>query len=85
MSERNQTYADHIKELRIINLKLMHDRVCHMSHEGAYMWWIEDAVPDDPSEDDFIDIAEDDEMYEDCVETFLEILKKYGKYGFVKE
>ena len=84
MSERNLTVAEQIKAKRIENVRNMHNLVCGLNNENAYMWWIEDAVPDEPSDDDFIDIAEDDEMYEECIETFLKILTKYGKDGFVK-
>ena len=84
MNERNKTVAEQLKEKRIENLRNMHELMCKMNNEEAYMWWIEVGVPDEPSYYDLVDIAEDDEMYEECIETFLKILKEYGKDGFVK-
>ena len=84
MDEKNKTVAEQITEKRIENLRKMHDRMLHMNNENAYMWWIE-YMPDEPSDDDFASIAEDDEQYEEMVEVFLKVLTRYGKDGFWKE
>lgn len=67
-------------EKRIEELKQMHERMMNMNHEDAYMWWIE-VVPDEPSEDDFRDIAEDDESFAEVKDLYLKILTKYSKYN----
>lgn len=73
------------KERRTNYVRIMHDIVCHMNNEEAYMWWIEEGVPDCPSDpDDFEWFAEDDENYDELTELFFKILKRYGKDGYVK-
>jgi len=79
------TVQDQIKAKRIENVRNMHNLVCKLNDEGAYEWWSMDGVPDCPQDpDDFEWFAEDDENYEELVELFLKILKRYGKDGFVK-
>ena len=86
MEDRNKTVAEQIKESRIANVRRMHDLVCRLNNEGAYMWWASEGVPDCPQDpDDFEWFAEDDENYEELVTLFLKILKRYGKDGFVTE
>lgn len=70
------------KKERIELLKAMHTIVCDFNHENAYMRWI-NLVPDCPSEEDFADMAEDDEDMEDAVKLFFRLIEKYGKYGLV--
>lgn len=85
MDDRNQTVAEQIRAKRIENVRNMHGLVCELNNEGAYEWWSIDGVPDCPSDpDDFEWFAEDDENYEELIELFLKILKRYGKDGFVK-
>lgn len=85
MDERNYTIAEQIKAKRVENVRKMHELVCNLNHEGAYEWWASDGVPDCPNDpEDFEWFAEDDENYEELIELFLKILKRYGKDGFVK-
>ena len=66
---------------RIELLKAMHTIVTSMNHEGAYYnSWIY-LVPDCPSEDDFADIAEDDDDMEECAKLFMTLMSNYGKFG----
>ena len=45
--------------------------------ENIYMSWI-CTMPDCPSEEDFIDIALDDEQYTDCFDEFVRLIAKNG-------
>ena len=84
MDEKNKTVAEQIKADRIDHVRKMHELVCNMNNEGAYEWWASEGVPDCPNDpDDFEWFAEDDENYEELIGLFLNILAKYGKYGFV--
>ncbi|MCH5179927.1 MAG: hypothetical protein J1F32_01780 [Erysipelotrichales bacterium] len=59
---------------RIDLLILMHNFITQIDDEELYGYWIEFAVPDDPSDDDFKYIANDDELFGDCYRTFKDIV-----------
>lgn len=65
-------------KLRVQQLKAMHNFVCSANDENLYMWWIEYYVPDCPSEEDFISIAED--YYEETVKAFQKLVKNEDCY-----
>ena len=62
----------------------MHIMACNMNDESAYMTWIELAVPDCPSEWDFIDFAQNDEgtienkSFDEAVDLFKKLWNNYG-------
>ena len=64
-----------IKEYKIRKLKAMHEMMINIDDEGYYMTWIY-TVPDEPSERDFEDIAEDVEMYNEVEELFKKLITK---------
>ena len=68
-------------QLRIKELKAMHETMLHLKNKGAYFDWI--VLPDEPNEDDFESIAESDEEFKDCTKWFLKVLANYYKDGFV--
>ena len=68
---------------RIRNLERMHDVMTRMNDEEVYMAWIE-WMPDEPSADDIRDVAEDDEMYADCVRVFTRLVWMSGHEGILK-
>ena len=70
-------------QLRIKELKAMHETMLHLNNEGAYFHWIVLGVPDEPNEDDFESIAESDEEFKDCTKWFLKVLANYYKGGFI--
>ena len=70
-------------QLRIKELKAMHETMLHLNNECAYFDWIFLGVPDEPNEDDFESIAESDEEFKDCTKWFLKVLANYYKDGFV--
>lgn len=65
------------KESRITQLKAMHKLMCNANDEDIYMSWIL-LMPDEPTEQDFVDIAEDDEDYNDCFDLFVRLIAKKG-------
>lgn len=70
-------------QLRIKELKAMHETMLHLNNEYAYFDWTFLGVPDEPNEDDFESIAESDEEFKDCTKWFLKVLANYYKDGFV--
>ena len=66
-----------IRDARITQLKAMHDLMTEANDENIYMTWIY-RMPDCPSEEDFIDIAMDDEQYNGCFDLFVKLIAKEG-------
>lgn len=65
------------RESRIKQLKAMHELMKLANDEEIYMTWIY-TMPDEPSEYDFADIAEDTEMYNECFDAFVRLIKHSG-------
>lgn len=73
-------------ELEVLRMNLvggMNEYVKCMNDENAYMSWIM-LVPDEATEEDLQDIAEDDEMFQEVVELFNRLVKKYGNDLYLK-
>ena len=64
------------KEMRIAQLKAMHEVMIHSNDERIYMIWVRNAVPDCPSEDDFEFIAENDDSYNETCDSFARLVSK---------
>jgi len=66
--------------LRVEFLKQMNKYILeHIYDETVHMMWLMVAIPDAPTEDDYLDIAEDDEEWADICEYFGKTLKRYDK------
>ena len=64
--------------LRVDFLKQMNKYVLeHIYDESAHMGWLMVAIPDAPTEDDFLDIAEDDEEWADICDYFGKLVMGY--------
>ena len=63
------------KQTRITQLKLMHDLMLEANDERIYMTWIMGWIPDCPTEEDFIDCAENDDWYNETVDMFVRLIK----------
>lgn len=61
--------------IRIKLLKDMHQYIIEIGDEEIYMDWVTLAVPDEPREDDFESIAEDDENWIECCSLFGRLVK----------
>lgn len=70
------------EENRIEILKAMHTIMTYMNNENAYWSLVTLGVPDEPQEDDFESIAEDEDSFNEVAEHFTEVFKEYSKDGF---
>lgn len=61
--------------------KAMHEVICSLNDEGAYMTWIY-LVPDDADDDDLMWFAEDESEFDDLCRLFNKLIKRYGKSGY---
>ena len=75
--EHKDIIAGWTRESRINQLKAMHELMTEANDEMIYMSWIY-LMPDCPSEEDIIDIAMDDEQYNECFDLFVKLIKKEG-------
>lgn len=62
-------------------MKAMHAIVCSLNNEDAYCEWII-LVPDEATNEDLYDIAEDDDLFKDACDTFRSIMSDYAADGF---
>ena len=75
--EYKDTIANHTRDARVNQLKAMHSLMSEANDESIYITWI-CHVPDCPSEEDFEDIAIDDEEYNECFDLFVKLIAKEG-------
>ena len=75
--EPKDIIAGHTRDARINQLKAMHNLMCEANDEGIYMIWIY-RMPDCPTEEDFVDIAMDDEQYNECFDLFVKLIARKG-------
>lgn len=77
VNEMVQTmYVSH-NEMTVIKMNLLGGMYSFLGQdELAYCEWIT-LFPDEPSEDDLKDIAEDDELWVSACEAFGKIVKRY--------
>ena len=65
------------QEMRELILMTMHEYIrTEVDDENAYMTWV-NIVPDEPTEEDFKDLASDDSDWQYTVRKFGRILKDY--------
>lgn len=69
--------SGYTREARINQLKAMHSLMLQANDENIYMIWIL-YMPDEPTDDDFIDIASDDKTYNECFDKFVKLIAKEG-------
>lgn len=75
--ERKDAIAGYVRDARVSQLKAMHTLMSIANDERIYCSWIY-TMPDGASEEDFIDIAMDDEQYNDCFDKFVRLIQKDG-------
>ena len=67
---------------RIKMLESMHYLILSLNDENAYFGsWVY-VVPDCPTDDDFEDIAEDSNHFNEVCELFTRLIKRYGDSGY---
>lgn len=62
-------------------VKAMHSIVQAMNNEDAYFNWIY-LMPDEPTEEDFMGFATNEDDFNDLTRSFFRLCKIYGKDGF---
>lgn len=67
---------------RLTNLIRMNNIVKHMNNEDAYASWIV-LIPDEATEQDLAEIAEDVDDYDDAVNLFVWLVDTYGSDGIL--
>ena len=72
--KRTDTIRGFTRDARIDQLKAMHELMLSANDEEIYMTWITIGVPDAPSEEDFENIAIDDEAYNECFDLFVKLI-----------
>ena len=70
-------------EIRLKNVKLMHNTMTDMNNENCYFSWIYE-MPDCPTEEDFEWFAEDEERYMELYLYFMKLMKRYAKDGLFR-
>jgi hypothetical protein len=65
---------------RVENLKRMHEEMMMENDERAYDIWCVFGVPDEADEEDYTDIASDDEAYEEVLDLYAEIKEKIKEW-----
>lgn len=63
------------RKARVDQLKAMHELMINANDERIYMTWIMGYIPDCPTEEDFIDCAENDEWYNETFDLFVKLIK----------
>lgn len=64
-----------LKQTKMNMLGAMHSIVMNeVNDEELQMWWLEECVPNQPTEEDFEFIAEDIELWVDCCRIFGKIM-----------
>lgn len=66
---------------KIEMIKAMNCIIQNMNNEVAYMIWI-NLIPDQATEEDFFDCAEDEEIFIDACNLFKELMEDFSKDGF---
>ena len=73
----NEVIAGFTKDARINQLKAMHNLMIEANDEYIYMSWIY-LVPDCPNNDDFEEIAINDELFNECFDKFVQLIARPG-------
>lgn len=74
---RKDTIPGWTRGARVEQLKAMHTLMCNANDENIYGSWIY-LVPDGATEEDFIDIAMDDQAYHEAFDKFIKLIQKFG-------
>lgn len=75
--EPTETISSWKLEARVAQLKAMHELMCNANDELIYGTWIY-VMPDEPSDEDIKYIALDDDLYNECFDLFVKLIKKDG-------
>ena len=62
-----------IKKTRVNLLKEMHQHILNLDDEEKYYTWITYGVPDEPTEEDYRFIADNDDLWDDIHTLFMNL------------
>ena len=62
--------SEALYELRVDQLKAMDAFMHSLNNEELISLWLTNGVPDEASEDDYYEIAQDEDLYYECVQIF---------------
>lgn len=65
-------------QYRADQLKQMHNLIGHANDESIYDTWIILGIPDEPQEEDFYSVAENDEDYNTICDLFIKLISNPG-------
>ena len=74
---RADTIEGYRRDIRIRQLKAMHELMCRANDEDIYYTWVY-TMPVEPSEDDFKEIAMNDKAYNECFDAFTKLIVEEG-------
>ena len=69
------SFSEMIKT-RMNLLQQMHNFILNIGDEEIYEEWVTSCVPDEPSEDDYEFIANDEILWNEITEKFIQIIKR---------
>ena len=72
-----ETIGAYTRNARIAQLKSMHNLMLWANDENIYAAWI-NLMPDCPSNEDIIETALNDELYNECFDLFVKLIAKDG-------
>lgn len=72
MDSKDNERADFVRSINNI--------MTHMNDENAYMEWIQ-VVPDGATQEDFEAIADDEDLFDETVYLFKDLMERYMKNG----
>lgn len=72
-----ETIGSWTLEARMEQLEAMHKLMLNANDESIYMSWIY-FMPDGAEKEDFKDIALDDDLYNECFDLFVKLIRKDG-------
>ena len=61
-------------------VRSMNNIIIHLNDEDAYMNWIQ-VVPDGADEEDFKAIADDEDLFDETIYLFKDLMGRYMKNG----
>ncbi|MBP3708306.1 MAG: hypothetical protein J6J36_06840 [Clostridia bacterium] len=67
-------------QLRVEQLKAMNTCILTSNDEELIEEWLVYGVPDEPTEEDFYDIAENGEAYAECIKIFKRTIQNEDFY-----
>lgn len=72
---------DPLEDLRVEQLRAMHELMKASNDEAIYAEWIEEGAPDEPDDEMLAYIAQSDERWNEIVNLFTELINDGGVWA----